>query len=799
MSTRQRSLRSSTNGDPAATALAAMGRMTEEEGRLNAISPNLRATEVSSAEACRSRRPPPGPSWTGSGRSGRQGDGGSAPRWRPGLAAGSVLALAVLAGGLAAALVQAASHLDEDRLAPTRASTVYTDRSGVPLRVELGADGQWQLPVPLCRMSPWLTAGVPATEDRRFWTHHGVDWLAAVRAAHSNATAGRIVSGASTLTMQLVRLANPERRGWWAKGRQILRALRLESRHPKEWILETYLNQAPFGGNLVGVEAAARAYFGKAAANLSLAEAALLIGIPQRPAAFRPDRHPAAAQDRRRRVLERLTAAGMISSEQARQTAQLPLGVVPRRPGEAWHGLPRREMLFCALAAQATPRRGQTVVTTLDRAWQEVALTALTRQVGRLPGVEDGAAIIIENPSGAVRAMVGSLDLSAPGSGWVNAAGRPRSPGSALKPFIAAAAIDAGLVLPETLVVDEPLTHADYRPENFDGRYRGRVSLREALSRSLNTPAVRLLHDLEPAYVHTLLLRCGFGSLARRPTAELELSLALGTGEVTLMELTEAYAGLARGGLFGPAALLADTDRTPPQRVFSPGAAALVIDMLATYPLPGAPRLPVAWKTGTSNGQRDAWCVALNRDLTVGVWLGNKSGRPADSLVGVTAAAPVVADILNRLCAGSPTPTLPPPVGTEPAPVCARSGLPPGPACTATQPAWRVVGVPTRRCPACARGLARPDPGRGRPPAAVPELPRILSPRPGAYLAQNGVLRLPFTAARDEVLLWFVDGEYVGRFAGREEIALAPGIHHVRGVRPGTSHAVAVSVRVDPH
>lgn len=749
-------------------------------------------------------------------RSGRQGDGGSAPRWQPGLAAGGILVLAVLAGGLAAALVQAGCYLDDDRLAPQRASTVYTDRSGVPLRVELGADGQWQLPVPLCRMSPWLAAGVPAVEDRRFWTHRGVDWVAAARAAHSNATAGRVVSGASTLTMQLVRLANPERRGWWAKGRQILRALRLESRHPKEWILETYLNQAPFGGNLVGVEAAARAYFGKAAADLSLAEAALLIGLPQRPAAFRPDRHPAAAQDRRRRVLERLAAAGMISPEQARQTAQLPLGVVPRRPNEAWHGLPRRERLFCALAAQATPRRGQTVVTTLDRAWQEVALTALKGQIGRLPGVEDGAAVIIENPSGAVRAMVGSLDvsdrgpspaaepvggggaLSAHGSGWVNAACRPRSPGSALKPFIAAAAIDAGLVLPETLVADEPLAHADYRPENFDGLYRGRVSLREALSRSLNTPAVRLLRDLEPTYVHALLLRCGFGSLARRPAAELELSLALGTGEVTLLELTEAYAGLARGGLFGPAARLADADRTPPQRVFSPGAAALVIDMLATYPLPGAPRLPVAWKTGTSSGQRDAWCVALNRDLTVGVWLGNKSGRPTDSLVGVTAAAPVVADILNRLCAGTAAPPLPPPVGTEPALVCARSGLPPGPACTLTQPAFRVLGVPTRLCPDCARGLARPDPGRARPPDAMPEPPRILFPRPGAYLAQNGVVRLPLAAARDEVLLWFVDGEYVGQFAGRQEIVLAPGVHRVRGVRPGTSHAVAVSVRVDP-
>lgn len=716
-------------------------------------------------------------------------------RWRAVAAAALVLVLAGLAGGLAAAGLLAVGRLDETRLLPTSASTTLADRAGVPLRVDLGAAGQWQLRVPLCHMSPWLVAGVPAVEDKRFWTHHGVDWWAALRAARSNADAARVVSGASTLSMQLVRLAEPEPRGWLAKARQVVRALALEARHPKEWILETYLNQAPFGGNLVGVEAAARAYFGKAADDLSLAEAALLIGLPQRPAALRPDRHPAAALARRQRVLARLAAAGLISAERARLTAALPLGVLPRPPGEPRHGLPRAEPLFGALVVQACPDRGGTVVTTLDRAWQDVALTALKRQVDRLPGVQDGAAVVIENVSGAVRAMVGSLDVNAPGTGWVDAARRPRSPGSALKPFIVAAAIDAGLVLPETLVADEPLTHADYRPENFDGRYRGQVSLREALSRSLNTPAIRLLRELEPAYVHGLLLRCGLRSLARRPPADLALSLALGSGEVSLLELTGAYAGLARGGRFGPVVVLAGAGQGPVDRVFSAGAATLVVDMLASYPLPGGPGLPVAWKTGTSSGQRDAWCFALNREVTVGVWLGNKSGRPADSLVGASAAAPVAADILSRIHAGAP-PGLPRPTGTEATAVCCRSGLPAGPACTVTQVAWQASGVPTRRCPGCAR-LAAAGSAPAQSAESRLEPPRILSPRAGTYLAQDGCLRLPFAAARDEALLWFVDGLYIGHFANRNEVVLEPGVHRVRGVRPGNGHAAVVAVRVN--
>jgi len=687
-------------------------------------------------------------------------------------------------------------RVDEGRLQAERMSTVYTDRTGVPLRVDLGVDDQWQIAVPLARMSPWLIQGAVAEEDKRFWQHHGVDWLAAARAAGSNLGAGHIVSGASTLTMQLARLACPERRGWRAKGLQVLRAWDLESRHPKEWVLEQYLNQAPFGGNLVGVEAASRAYFGKPAARLELAEAALLIGLPQRPAAYRPDRHPERALERRRSVLGQFVAAGLISAARAQHVDALPLGVLPWHPGEPRPGLPRREPLFCAAVGKACTQSGGTLVTTLDRRWQDIALTALKAHVARLPEVGDGAAVVIENATGAVRAMVGTLDPDTPGSGWVDAARRPRSPGSALKPFIAAAALDAGVALPETRLCDGPLSYGGYRPGNFDGQYYGSVTLREALSRSLNTPAIRLLETVGPETVHGLMLRCGLDSLSRRPATVLYLSLALGSGEVTLLELTGAYASLARGGRVVAPRFCEPAPACEGRPAISPGAATLVLDMLATLPLPGAPDLPVAWKTGTSNGNRDAWCLAVNRDLTIGVWLGNKSGRPAASLVGASAAAPVVADILRRIGAGTRPSPLPAPAGTESVQVCTVSGLPAGFACPSVQPGLRIAGVPARTCPACAR-RAGPATAAGAGPQPPAEPPQILLPRPGDYLAEGGLLRLTLSSARQETLWWYVNGQFVGEFASRDAVELARGTYSVQGVRPGTSYGDRVTVRVE--
>jgi penicillin-binding protein 1C len=713
-----------------------------------------------------------------------------------GWALGTVAGL-VLAAWSAWAWLRHLGRVDERRLLPERLSTVYTDRAGTPLRIELGAEDQWQIAVPLVRMSPWLVHGAVAEEDKRFWQHGGVDWLAAARAAGSNLRAGRIVSGASTLTMQLARLACPERRGWRAKGLQVLRAWDLETRHPKEWILEQYLNQAPFGGNLVGVEAAARAYFGKPAADLGLAEAALLIGLPQRPAAYRPDRHPERARERRRSVLGQFVAAGLIPASRAREADALPLGVVPRRPGEPPPGLPRGEPLFCAAVAGASPRRGGPVVTTLDRQWQDIALTALRNQVARLPEVSDGAAVILENASGAVRAMVGTLDPEAPGNGRVDASRRPRSPGSALKPFIALAAIDAGVALPETRLADEPLVYGGYRPGNYDGQYHGTVTLREALSRSLNTPAVRLLQEVGPETAHALMLRCGLRSLARRSPAELHLTLALGSGEVALLELTDAYAALARGGRSRVPQLVEAGPPGADLQASSPGAATLVLDMLASQPLPGAADIPAAWKTGTSNGHRDAWCLAVNRDLAIGVWLGNKSGRPAASLVGITAAAPVVADILRRVYAGTQPAPLPAPAGTESVRLCRVSGLTAGFACRAAQPGLRVAGIPVRLCRTCAN---RADEAVGDTAAAPPTPtgpPRILLPRPGDYLAEGPALRLSFTSAREETLLWYVDGRFVGQFASRDAVQLERGTHSVQGIRPGTSHGDRIWVRVD--
>ncbi len=719
-------------------------------------------------------------------------------RRRLALAAGAALLAAVPASWAALAWLRHWARLDEGRLSPRRASTVYTDRTGAPLRVDLGADQQWQIVVPLEEMSPWLIHGTVAEEDKRFWQHGGVDWLAAARAACTNLRAGRIISGASTITMQLARLACPESRGWRAKARQVLRAWDLESRHPKEWVLEQYLNWAPYGGNLVGVEAASRAYFGKPARALTLSEAALLVGLPQRPSAYRPDRHPERALERRRSVLGQFVAAGLISPERAREADSLPLGVLPWQPPAPRPGLPVREPLFCQAAAAFGAPRGTTVRTTLDPEWQHIALTALRAQTARLPEVRDGAAVILENATGAVRAMVGTLDVSAPGTGWVDAARRPRSPGSALKPFIAAAALDAGIALPETRLSDEPLTNSTYRPANYDGQYRGAVTLREALGRSLNTPAIRLLQAVGPETAHELMLRCGLHSLARRPPGDLQLSLALGTGEVTLLELTAAYAALARGGRPVTPRFTEEPPAVEGPPACSPGAATLVLEMLSGQPLPGAPGLPAAWKTGTSNGHRDAWCVAVNRDVTVGVWLGNKSGRPAAALVGIAAAAPVAGDILTRVCGRGAIVPLPPPRSTEPVLLCAASGLPAGPSCGARQPGFRVQGIPARVCPLCTSRAAAARPALSaadRTPG--PEPPRILLPRAGGYLAAGPALRLTFSAARKEPLLWYLDGHFLGRFVSRQDVEVPRGTHTIQGVRPGTPAADKVVVRVE--
>ena len=706
-----------------------------------------------------------------------------------------------------------------DDLNMRRPSRLFRDRRGTIVRAELGDDDCWRLPVRVTDVSMHLVQASIAVEDRRFWIHRGVDWIAVCRAFTGNIANGRIVSGASTISMQLARLARPEPRGYPAKLRQALRALDLERKHDKDWIIEQYLNFAPYGGNLVGVEAAARAYFGKSAADLSLCEATLLAGLPQRPTAFRLDRSPQAARMRQRRVLESLQRIGYMDARQAESVMArtFPTVECPRTDPNtrlSRLGYPMSEAHFCGLAS----REGSSndVRMTLDPSLQLLAREALRSQLNSLAGVADGAAVIIENASGAVRALVGTIDFAAQPHGEVNAACVRRSPGSALKPFIYLLAIDGGLIVPDTILDDIPLRYRDYRPTNFDRKFRHRISAREALTRSLNTPAVRLLAKVGPRLLVERLHSCGVRTLDRGAETY-GLSLALGGGEVTLLELTNAYAGLARNGLFYPCRFTAspverdqagtvqrDAVRSDATRPFGRGAVALTVEMLATYPLPGLAGQPVAWKTGTSNGYRDAWCIAFDGELTVGVWLGNKSGRPARALVGAQAAAPVVAHIIRGACRdGRTRPLRVDPGHLSEMVLCDQSGLRARPTCPRTCIGAVPAGVPLVPCPlhqvrvmSSAVLRERDDETAAAGSGLTPPSPQILSPAPGVYLTSGSATRLEVRSATPGGYTWFIDGEHIGSKGEAFWHNFGRGKHRIACVGPLSGHAAQVEFQV---
>jgi len=712
-----------------------------------------------------------------------------------------------------------------ERAGTGKPASVVLDRKGNPLRTFLAPDDSRMFRTELAEISPRLIQATIAVEDKRFYRHRGVDPLAVMRAVRLNLTHGRIVSGASTLTMQVMRLLEDRPRTFASKAVEAFRAVQLESLRDKEAILEIYLNLAPYGGNLIGAEAASRGYFGKAARDLTLGEAALLAGLPQSPSRFRPDRHPERARKRREHVLERMSAAGSITeSERARACAEPVRARRPVFPFEAPH--------LARMVRRMSPRC-HVLRTTLDRRIQGIAETAIREQVDRLrgDGVSNGAVVVIENETGAVRALVGSCDfLSEADHGQVNGAMAPRSPGSALKPFTYALALERGHVTPDTVLHDVPCNYTGYEPENYDHRYRGPVTAREALSISLNVPAVKLMNRVGHQRLHGLLEAFGISTLGRGPD-HYGLALTLGAAEVTLLELTNAYAALARLGVHRPYRLLEIEPVTPGRRVLSEGAAYLTADILSDTDRLGGrvlwksdkSRVRMAWKTGTSYGHRDAWTIAFTPKVTVGVWLGNFSGRGAKALVGIEAAAPVAARILDPLHAGDPAEwyAMPDAVGRRS--VCVVSGMPKGEHCSATKRGLHLKGRSSREtcrvhtaitkdaetgdrlCVSCRMGrphretvveswppevaawlrrhgetalLAPPHNPRCTVALADGSGPRILSPTDGAtYVltespAAHQKLALKAHAAT-EGLYWFIDGDLY-RTAGAGDAILWP-------------------------
>jgi penicillin-binding protein 1C len=587
--------------------------------------------------------------------------------------------------------------------ATPRTQILVLDRDGLLLREVSIGNGAAEGPVTLDEVSPWVVPALLAAEDGRFFQHPGVDPLALGRALAQAALERRVVSGASTLTQQLARTLVPRPRTPLGKLREMALALRIEASLSKRRILEEYLSRVEFGPGVVGIAAASRSYFGKSARELDLSEAAALVSLPRGPTLYDPRRRPQLLERRRLRVLSRLEALKVgTPSEIAR--AEL----TPMRFARAVHASGAEHLSF-ALAARYAGQgneRARAVRTTLHADLQreaeriaEAALPALDRHGG------DAISLVaLDNESGEVLAYVGSPSYFDDGRHGANdGVVARRQPGSTLKPFVYATAMAELGYGPATLLPDLPRDYVvaggTFAPRNYDQRFRGPVLLRQALGSSLNMPALEVAERVGPARLLDTLRRFGFSSLERE-AEHYGVGLALGDGEVTLLELVTAYAALARGGeLVPPRLVLSRTlaggeERTPQpraRRVLRPELAALLGDLLSDDAARAAGfgrdsvlnlPFPVAAKTGTSKGYRDNWAVGYTREVTVGVWVGNFDGSPLRDASGITAAGPAFHDLmLGAMWGRTPAPLFDVGLLSE-VEVCSVSGSLPAEACS---------------------------------------------------------------------------------------------------------------------
>lgn len=564
-------------------------------------------------------------------------------RWRRLLMAAATLSL--LLGLLLATLPLPMERVDLPQ------AYRYHDRNGDLLSVLISSDGFFRMSTGREEIPELFVKALLTHEDRHFYHHPGVNPLAVLRAALSNVRAGGVVSGGSTLTMQLARMLERRERTLWTKVVEAFRALQLEWRYDKDEILEFYLALAPYGGNLEGLSAATHFYFGKPPSMLSVGEIALLVGLPQSPNRYRPDRHPLAAREMRDRVLREMLDNGLIEAEQMKRAAAEPL---PERRYEA-----AQLAVHTAWSLRsADPGRHQ-VRTTLDRNIQRKTSALLADYVKTLDanGISNASAVVIDNHSREVLAVVGSTDyFDRERLGANDGARMARSPGSTLKPFLYALGFDQGLISEKTILYDIPVNYGGYSPENYAKNFRGPVSVREALTDSLNVVAVNLTREVGLERFHGLLQAGGLSGL-NEDAGYYGLPLVLGGVEVSLLELTNLYASLANGGLYRPYRLLDSDPVGNKTRLLSNEATWLVTHILTDVERPDFPeswsfsrnRPTVAWKTGTSYGHQDAWSIGYTPQYTIGVWVGNFDSRPASQLAGSKVAAPLLFDLFQAL------------------------------------------------------------------------------------------------------------------------------------------------------
>ncbi|MCF7974741.1 MAG: penicillin-binding protein 1C [Phycisphaerae bacterium] len=523
-------------------------------------------------------------------------------------------------------------------------SPMVQDTAGQTMLGLVSQQDTWRLPVSLEAMSPWVIQATIAVEDKRFFKHTGVDPWAVLRAVKQNILARRVLSGASTLDMQVCRMMEGRDRTLTSKAIESFRALQLNRLKSKHEILALYLNVAPYGGNVRGVEAAAQLYFSKHARDLILPEAALIAGLPQSPTRYRPDRHLARAQQRQHVVLDRMFEQGMISNQQRAEAKAFPL-VIDRQTFEqrATH-----------VSWWALRKRSQGGQTTIDLEIQDTAEQLAQGQLAALPDESEIAVVVIDIANAAIKAMVGSGNPLDPVDGQVNGAMARRSPGSALKPFIYAAAFEAGRLNQDSIVYDVPIERGGWSPENFDRQFRGPVTVAQALQWSLNVPAILVAEAMGPARCCGVVESVGIPLPANAP-ARGGLALAVGGIEVTLLDLTNGYATLGRGGVRRAPRLFED-EQSESFPALDSGVCAVINDCLSSRRRQSVGMngvLPVhapwfMWKTGTSSGRRDAWAVGHNGRYAMGVWIGRFKGTGRAAYVGAQAAEPLLLSLFSH-------------------------------------------------------------------------------------------------------------------------------------------------------
>ncbi len=551
--------------------------------------------------------------------------------------------------------------LPEDDLA-----RVVLAEDGTPLWRFADADGVWRYPVSSSQVSPYYLQALLAYEDRWFYQHPGINPLALLRATWQNLRGGRVVSGGSTLSMQVARLLDPHARSLPGKLKQVWRTLQLEWHLSKDQILTLYLNRAPFGGTLQGVAAASWAYLGKPPSRMTHAEAALFAVLPQAPSRLRPDRHPQRAQAARDKVLRRLQAFDVWPASAINDALQEPVLLAPRQEPRLAPLLARR-----LNHADSPPL----IHTTLDASLQRRLEDMLMGWRARLPERTSAAIVVAELPNMQVRAYLGSVDIGdAKRFGHVDMVHALRSPGSTLKPFLYGMALDAGLIHSESLLQDVPRRYGDYRPGNFAASFSGPVSASTALSRSLNLPAVQLIEAYGPKRFAGELRNAGV-PLALPPLAQPNLAIILGGAGSRLEQLVSGYSAFGRSGMVA-GLRFQPQDALRERRLLSAGSAWIIRRILSGQARPEIDpraqlvrRSTLAWKTGTSYGFRDAWAIGVAPRYVIGVWIGRPDGTPVSGQFGLASAAPMLLQVHDILANRDSQRAIPLPADPQPASV----------------------------------------------------------------------------------------------------------------------------------